>query len=787
MHLKHIGVLAFVAALAGVANAQGKQIRPPVYPEGPYYGPKATHPDILNNTGLKEVFTVTTSGEHTFYPSVEREPNKGLTKPSYPPTIYVPPTAPPAVSEAGTAVNSINVEFTGIAQTALSPPDNTIAVGEKQTTMMVNSTLRITDKCGNTGFESTIQTWLNRPGSFIFDPKVMFDPWRRRWFQLWHEKNGNVASFILLASQQASAFGSYWVYVYDGETGGGTAWNDNYDIGYSSQGVFACGNQFTYAGSSFTTATFRTWDPTSIYNGTGGGMITDTGLTEQNGAATFAPRCAHAMYSNGDGLFASNRWNGGSIITVYKIQNPLGAHTIVRNDINVGAYALPPDAPQPSGFINTNDCRLSPIQYTATGAPRMAMASNVLTPQAGGGFCAQRLYIINPYALTVELDHWYWHSSGSAFYAAPAANYDDCINWGYSNCSTSTFARCAYTNFEPGTGFSNTFGVFHSGSSNHNSGRWGDYLQGDCDWGDYYYGGFTSGKQKVWMYSEFAAAAGAWGTSAAATQTVGQTQGTMNVTAGTAGFSGYAGAVSGSGGYTVSNSGQVSLQWQLSGLPASLTSDNFGDEIFAPTGSFSTSTVNISGTGSLQTLPYGHYTGNMTFTNCFNGATITRPYDIQVYGRANPTSQTINLGQMTAGSIANLTDVDGVVAKYCKAFVPNFASPRIQIQYFSTAPAATAGIVYFWVYAHMATAGSFSLRNEMWNFNIANWDPTDVVNQVINLSYAYNVNISSGVANRYIGGGNAVRSRVSLFQTGFSAVFVPCMEIDQAQWAFIAP
>ena len=793
MHwIKTLSIALAVGAASSVFADPGK---PPVFGEPDYVTPKATNPAFTQGPLVQPVEVKDITKIPYLYPSVDREPNSGLTKPGEPHYFEGEPYTPnPATSAYGIAANSLNVSFLGIGQTSLTPPDNTIAVGENNTLQAVNSTFRITDKCGNTLYENTIQSFTGHSGSFMFDPKVLFDPWRRRFFMLWHEKNGNVSNFVICTSQQASAIGSWWIYTFDAETGGGTAWADNYDVGFSANSITGSGNQFTYASNSFTTATFRTWDPSQIFTGAGAGMITDTGLTEQSGSSTFAPRCSRAMNSRGDDIFMSNRWNGGSVVTVYKINAPLGAHTITRHDIGVAAYTLPPNATQPGGSggngIATNDCRLEPCQLLSTANGwHIYTGSNVTsTPQPANAAC--RLYIFDVDAFTTTADILLWYSGASACYAAPAINYDGACNWVHTFSSSGTFASTFYVNWEPSTGYSAAAGAIQFGGNNYFGGRWGDYFDGSTDWGDYYYGGGTGGKQKMWMYGEYATSGGGWGTAVGATQTVGQSQGTMNVSpAGGMSFAGYAGSVSGSGNsYTVSNSGQVSFQWLLSGLPSYLSSDNFGNELFAPTGSSSSTVANITPNAGLQSLGYGHYTGNVTFTNCFNNAATTRPVDVQVWGRANPTAVTVKLGQQTAGNINNLTTSDGVAMRFCKAFVPNLVVPPIQVEFTSTGPAGSWGTYYFWDNSKMVTAGSFSNRTEAWNYNTGGWDTTDFATGVINSAgYSQFAIISTGNANRFRGPGNEVKGKVSIQKTGFSAVAVPCVDIDWVQWAFIAP
>jgi hypothetical protein len=225
----------------------------------------------------------------------------------------------------------------------------------------------------------------------------------------------------------------------------------------------------------------------------------------------------------------------------------------------------------------------------------------------------------------------------------------------------------------------------------------------------------------------------------------------------------------------------------LSGIPAYLSATNTGSELFAPTGSFSSTTSDINSNAAMQSLSYGHYVGTVGFQNCFNGNTINRTADVQVWGKANPTAITVKLGAQTSGNVGNLATLDGSAVRFCKAFIPNVFVAPIQVEFTSTGPAGSWGTYYFWNYSKMVNAGSFSNRTEAFNYNTNNWDATDFVLSPINTSYNLYQIISTGNANRYRGPGNEVKGKISIFKTGFSAVAVPCVDVDWVQWAFIAP
>ncbi len=791
MHWKSTLALSLVAIFSASAYAGTDNIKPPVKGESPYYGSAATHPALTTGPKVAPIMLPAPKDNTLHYPSVEREPNEGNMQEQGPgPFIHFsgdPYTPNQASSPIGMTANTLVTSLEGIGQTSLTPPDNAAAVGGNYIVETVNSTVRITNKIGNILYENTIQSFLNRPGAFIFDPKVIFDPWRNRWIMLWHEQSSSTSYLHVVVSADSNPYtNGWWYYAFDARTGSGAtlAWADNYDLGYGSTAIYACGNQFTFAGSSFTTATFRTWDPAQIYAALAAGMITDSGLTNADGSTTFAPRAVHMMFSaGGEEWYVNSRNGGGSKLTIHKVADPLGAHSRTRTDVAVSAYTLAPAPTQPGGSMGsvTGDCRLSPAFYTVdpgSGTLRIFTSLNCASvAQPTNAAC--RCYILDASASTTIMDTILWYSGGSAMYCAPAVNYFGSCNWVHTYVTPSTFAGCVYINYEPSTGFSFSSSYVRSGTGNYFGGRWGDYFQGDMDWGDYYNG---SPSQKMWFYGEYAKPS-VWATAMGATLSVGKALGNMVVSpTSTMSFSGYVGNVSGGPFNTnVANTGDVSSWWQIVSIPSVLSASISSNEQW---GNSNTNT-SITYNAGIQSLPYGHYTGNVTFQEQFQGGTTNRPYDIQVYGAAYPESYIVKLGNNTAGNLGSFSSVDSNFFRMCKGLVPNLIVAPINVEVYSTAPGFTAAGVYLFVYSKMANGGNYKLKLEMWNYGTGNWDATDFSDTVIGLSLSLFSVSSTGSASRYIGAGQQVKARYTVRATGLVPVPVWCNDTDYVQWAFV--
>ncbi|MBS1714626.1 MAG: hypothetical protein JST30_09855 [Armatimonadetes bacterium] len=794
MNIGKTAALLSIVALALAANAQGRPDTAP-NPKG-QWTPKAWNPKLVQGLPKAEPHFTSTVTAPLGTTSPMFEPNKGGKWRGEKITAYDHPekfTEPPAQG-VGIQSGPVIIGFDGIGQTSLTPPDNSIAVGQNYIVETVNSTWRISDKCGNTLYENTINSFLGDNG-FIFDCRVMFDPWRARWIMLWHKLDtaAKDSRLILVVSDDSDPFGNWWWYYFPGDTGSGAteAWCDNYDLGYGSAALHASGNQFTYSGSSFTTATFRTWNPSEIYNALSASMITDQNLTNADGSATFAPRVARMLNGgNGGVYFANSRAGGGDRITVWSLTDPLGAHSLSRFDKVVNQYASPPDARDQAGnTIATNDARLTTaygVFSSALGRFRIVTGLCCANPSQNG-YSASRLYVLDANGGTTDLDWNYWHSSQWNYYASPAANYENTFTWVYSYSSNTSgfqaYPSMAYVSFYNET-FTNSYVVAKAGTSGYGGYRWGDYFQGDLDWGDYYGGGGSTGHQKLWMYGEYAKS-GQWATYVAATRTDNITSGTLTTnTTGAMSWSGYEGQSFANGGYntTVGNSGNVGFNYLVS-TPSWLTASPDSGQIFEG----GSTVVNIDANANASALPYGHYTGNAVFENCYSGATRTRSADLYVWAIVNPTAFAVKLGKQNSGNLASLQAADGNALRVCKFVVPNATAAPVQVEITAKAPGSTTGGVYFITRAKMANNGVFQQRMEMWNKNTANWDTTDFRTDALTTSYAYFTLASTGNHNRYIDAGNVLKAKYSVKATGPSAVALWCVDTDTAYWILSPP
>lgn len=792
MHLRYCALAAL--AVAASSAWAGPEPQPPKRGEQISYGNGWRSPLINFEPRVTPIWVSTYDPPEGYYvptkkPNIfeddeeEGEKEGGLTG------LGNIPGAQTSANEVGITTEPLVANFAGIPETTLTPPDNCLAVGPNQIILTVNSTLRILDKCGNTITTSTIQDFLNRPGKFIFDPKCMYDPWRGRYVMMWHEKDATTQeSYLLLCiSATGNATGSWYYYAFNAITQNGTAdeaWADYYDLGYSARALYAAGNQFRW-NNSFRYSTIRTWDPAEVYNAVAAVMVTNSNMTNADGTQTHTPRVVRMLTDPGlarDCFFVNSRRTGGDKLTLWTMNDPLGAHTLTRSDFSVNAYSLPPNSDQPGrpASLDTIDNRLMPAYYINVDGTRRIFTSLNCEHPTNAGIVSSRLYMINADTPAAILDWNYWHTDADTWFASPSVNFKPSCNWVFTHSSSASNPAVRYVNWEP-TGFTNTTAVIKSGESAYSGSRWGDYFQGDVDWGDFANYG-TSAQQKMWLYGEYGASGGNWGTWFGATVSDGVTAGAMSVSPGTGVLvTGYRGGpfAPANSVYNLSNTGMVGYGWELTGVPSWLTASDTTGQVFD-----SVVPVTLSTNGVTNSRQFGVYSQNMTFQNCYSNATAVRGATLEVSEQVSPSTVTVELGRIDAGNAASLANpADGNALRVCKFLVPNQQVAPVTFRVDGTLSGTSPlGSVRFWTRSRVDTAGSLSQTLDLWNWNTNNWDTTDVSTVAIGTSYSYKSVTGTGALSRYLNGARNLRARIRVRTTGPTASINWCGEFDHAYW-----
>ena len=149
-----------------------------------------------------------------------------------------------------------------------------------------------------------------------------------------------------------------------------------------------------------------------------------------------------------------------------------------------------------------------------------------------------------------------------------------------------------------------------------------------------------------------------------------------------------------------------------------------------------------------------------------------------------PTSTAVVFGAIISGNNASLASDDANALKICKAFVPTVTSPKIRFDSDFVSPFSTASAVSLSLKAKMSAAGVFKVRafvadvitggSGTFTYGAANQVVPD---STIGITFGTFTGNSTNVVNN-ISGSGAMRARVEIQQTGFSAAAVPCSEFE---------
>jgi hypothetical protein len=496
--------------------------------------------------------------------------------------------------------------------------DTHSAVAKNFVVLTVNHEFAIYDKCGKLIFKSCIEDFLRLSGGDIkfVDPRVVYDPWNGRWVMTWQGNQPSQTRLFMVISDDADPRGDWYYYAFDASDNQ-PGFADNYDLGYGMRGVYMAGHERT--NSALVEATFRSLDKAQIYNALPANMITDSFLTNEDGTKTRGPRVAQMQTGpTFDVAFVNARIEGGDKITLWKLFDPFGAHTLTKVDITVDAYEQPPAAVQPNGStVDTGDCRPTNAVYTLG---RLYMAnqekklwSGTTIPRAG-----IHIYGLDTINDSLVFNRDFGGPGLDYFYGACAMDFSGNVVLNFARTGIVRFLEHRYAFLD--TQNNSFFGshLIKAGHANYGGENWGDYFQASLDWGDYQ--GLGS-KQKLWMYGMYMTAdQDEWGTWVGATardanagelsvapvsnfNSVGPVGGPFSPTTKT---------------YTLGNSGEVGYNYTVTGVPTWLTvSGNYGE---VPAGAAVDVTLAIKSVVA-NTLPIGEYGATITFENCCAGGT----------------------------------------------------------------------------------------------------------------------------------------------------------------------
>jgi hypothetical protein len=408
-----------------------------------------------------------------------------------------------AAAESGeTRASSLESSFAGLDQYASTPYDAAMAVGPTQVLVMTNNQFGIFDKAtgAQLGYGLYIDFFGNAAGGG-FDPKCFYDAAAGRFVMTVIEaaRNPNRSLIDVAVSQTSDATGAWHVYAFDGGLEGNTptgTWSDYPGLGYDDAHVYYSTNQYEFT-EDWLTDTFshhriRCWSKQELYSGGPAGSVDFSPVLRVDHGPAFATKPARSLVPTSTGRFLATRPGGNSYVTLWETSGTYPNIVLGSPQrVNVGAYGVGKDAPQPgtSIRIDTGDCRTQDVVwrngYHVGFTERSPLDTNLTA--------VRYLHISD--AGDVLRDISYEASGRSYFYPGVTVDPAGNVAMVFGVGSGSEYASLYQTRMPAGGSFEPSQ-LVRSGTGTNLRQRWGDYHAAVNDPLDpglvWIYGGFAS-------------------------------------------------------------------------------------------------------------------------------------------------------------------------------------------------------------------------------------------------------------------------------------------------------
>lgn len=405
------------------------------------------------------------------------------------------------------------------------PPDPDIMVGLDHVVVGVNTSFQVFDKNGNSLVGPTLYSsfWGSNCGTgsgvSMFDPYSGYDEENNRYVMgitaYDPGVNGGDNGYACIAvSQTDSATGSWYLYSFDGNPGGGSDYFFDYPhMGIGQDAIYVSANMF---GSSFVRNHVFAFDKDAMYSGASANSVKfDVGATN----FTIQPAKLKGFTTGGwptnanePHYFIDAQYgNSQNQLKVWKFSDPWGTPSFTSaGTVTVNSYSLPVSQPQQGGSnIQGNDNRLLDVEYW--GGKMWATHAVGCNPGGGTVNCV-RWYEIDISSGTASLVQQGTLSSNSTYRSFPDLGVNSCGDMlvGYTMTSSSMYPSVYVSGREAGdtSGQLKDETLVHAGEDYYTAydsvpRRWGDYtgLALDPDGETFWYLGEYSRNQATARWS----------------------------------------------------------------------------------------------------------------------------------------------------------------------------------------------------------------------------------------------------------------------------------------------
>lgn len=426
--------------------------------------------------------------------------------------------APP---ETAPAALSLLANFPGLPSTGWLPYDATLATGPEHVMVSVNASVGFYAKSGSLILQRSLASWFSSvvTNAKIFDPKVLYDQFARRWVLLavGLAANPNRSWFLLSISETADPRGRWFNYALDATRDGSTAtnnWADYPAIGVDADALYITANMFRFGGA-FQYAKLRVIPKAGPYAGGTMRFSDFVKLKNDDGSMAFTIQPCHTFGSPGveylvNTLYPSSTRPTQNQLTVWSLRDAATAPRLSRKSVTIAPYSLPPDADQKGGGtpLDTGDIRMLNAVYSGGSVWCVFTTAQTWSGTNRAAFCWLQL---RPSENAILQQGIFGARDGSYFYPAIMSDVHGNVIVTFARCSSTEFASVHYsgrTTTDPSgrlrpsvllkAGVANYLGLDGMGRN-----RWGDYAGIALDPVD---------SRQIWLYHGYAAGANLWAT-----------------------------------------------------------------------------------------------------------------------------------------------------------------------------------------------------------------------------------------------------------------------------------
>jgi hypothetical protein len=273
--------------------------------------------------------------------------------PDVPRGILVPYYADTPLLPSAPAVRS---SFEGINQDIAAgfyPPDTQIAVGPNHILQATNGAIRLSSKTNTNVQTVSLNTFFAKPGVFLFDPKIFFDPSSGRFLVVVLEFKGSpqvsTARFAVSQSSNPASLTQGWCrYSYNGKTQG--TWADYPSLGVNEKWLAISTNHFRFSDNLYIKSVVKAGDKRQLVNNASScpriTLKTFSFPLSSGTSGTIQFAQSHTPTSlSGTPLFAVTTNLGNSnFYDLWRVSGSGSTPSITRTRLPGQAHSVPPNA-----------------------------------------------------------------------------------------------------------------------------------------------------------------------------------------------------------------------------------------------------------------------------------------------------------------------------------------------------------------------------------------------------------------------------------------------------------